>query len=450
MDSVASSPLVSVIIVTFKRPDNLGNALRSVLEQTYPNIELIVVDDNDEQSAERKLTEAVMEHFPSVIYLKHATNKNGAAARNTGIANAQGIYLSFLDDDDIYYPGKIEKSVEAILQYDDSFGAVYCGYTGWRSKENDPSRYKEGDLTFELLALKYDTHYLHTNTMLYKSEALRAIGGYDEGFVRHQDLELNIRFFQHYKTGVVKEIGVEINPFPVSTTNYAKDEALYNIKKRFLDKFEPIIRQFGEKEQEEIYFRNWEEAMFTFSTSEEFCEFAMKQPGREDLKFANAELVRTHISRAVLESVQSGFTDQLTAKDERIRELELANTELNGQLNLKSERISELEDTRNTSENKLTGKETYISELETARQLLNGIIDEKSAYISALETSSTEMKALIEQLTSDLQLQQQQSDHYRQLLEAEKEALIRADAKIKEISSFSVLQFLRYKRTNTL
>ena len=109
-----NQPLVSVIIPTYKRLGMLGRAIDSVLNQTYNNIEIIIVDDNNEDSEYRKETERFMKKYDDNIeikYVKHKQNKNGAAARNTGINNANGVYIAFLDDDDEFSPKKIELQI---------------------------------------------------------------------------------------------------------------------------------------------------------------------------------------------------------------------------------------------------------------------------------------------------------------------------------------------------
>jgi len=77
-----SLPLVSVINTTYRNEIYLPRAIESVLNQSYSNIELIVVDDNAPDSQARTNTEAVMTRYPQAVYLKHPENRNGAAARN--------------------------------------------------------------------------------------------------------------------------------------------------------------------------------------------------------------------------------------------------------------------------------------------------------------------------------------------------------------------------------
>ncbi|MBN2091920.1 glycosyltransferase family 2 protein [candidate division KSB1 bacterium] len=132
MNDINSKPLISVIIPTFKRSEMLDRAIRSILNQTYKNTEIIVVDDNNEQDQFRHKTEILMQTFstePRLRYIRHQSNLGGAAARNTGIDAAQGDYISFLDDDEEYFPEKIAQQVSTFLTSPiDNLGIVYCGH----------------------------------------------------------------------------------------------------------------------------------------------------------------------------------------------------------------------------------------------------------------------------------------------------------------------------------
>ena len=111
---------VSVIIPTYHRSECIVRAVDSVLSQTLQDIEVIVVDDNGKATDEGEKTAKIMAGYtnnPKVIYLRHDVNKNGAAARNTGIRNAAGEYISFLDDDDIYLPQRLELMVERWMKF---------------------------------------------------------------------------------------------------------------------------------------------------------------------------------------------------------------------------------------------------------------------------------------------------------------------------------------------
>lgn len=105
--------IVSVILPTFGRPDRLSGAVYSVLNQTYQNFELVIVDDNPPGSEARLQTETVLRSFGDhrICYVQRENNGGGAAARNTGVTQCSGAYICFLDDDDRFHKNKIEDQI---------------------------------------------------------------------------------------------------------------------------------------------------------------------------------------------------------------------------------------------------------------------------------------------------------------------------------------------------
>lgn len=201
-------PLVSVIIPTYKRPGMLGRAIDSVLNQTYDNIEVIVVDDNDEDSEYRKETEEFMDKYADIdklVYLKHKKNKNGAAARNTGIKNSKGEYISFLDDDDEYLPSKLMLQVNKISKHSSDYIAVYCGHINVYPNENNnfiSTPHLKGNIYKELLTGKCPSS---TSLFMVKKEELVKVNGFDEKLQSFQDYDLWLRLFKDKKTDYVEE-----------------------------------------------------------------------------------------------------------------------------------------------------------------------------------------------------------------------------------------------------
>lgn len=229
--------LVSVIMPTYKDRGGLQRAVKSVLSQTYENIELFVVDDNSPESEWRTHTEKVMLEFsdnPKVHYIKHEINKNGAAARNTGINASQGEYIAFLDDDDWFLPEKIEKQV-AYLEEHSEYAGVYN--FALREDKQIPTHPYEGDNSKPLLMLQTN---MFTPSLCFRAEAVRAIHGFDESFRRHQDYEFLLRFFaagyrigclQEYLTGLCTNQGENIPTL----------EKQLEIKEYFFEKFHDVI-----------------------------------------------------------------------------------------------------------------------------------------------------------------------------------------------------------------
>lgn len=241
MDLDNSNILISTIIPTYKRADLLSRAIDSVLDQTYKNIEVIVIDDNDPETKFRHDTELLMAEYKDdkrITYLKHDFNRNGAAARNTGIKNARGEVICFLDDDDWFAPAKIEKQLACLLT-NPSYQGVYCG----RFQNGTIIKSKlSGDLSKAVLLTEFIPG--PPTLMIYK-KCLDEIGGFSEHYLRHQDSELLLRFFKKFRLYPLEE------PLVYIGVNLAENEihglALENLKNTLLNEFQEIINEIDSK-----------------------------------------------------------------------------------------------------------------------------------------------------------------------------------------------------------
>ena len=114
------SPLVSVVIPTYNRPDLLVRSINSVLCQTHPNLELLVVDDRSENDTNKNLVNDYAVRDPRVKYVRNDYHTKGIpGARNQGVDIAIGQYIAFLDDDDEWFPIHIEESVAELEKHRD-------------------------------------------------------------------------------------------------------------------------------------------------------------------------------------------------------------------------------------------------------------------------------------------------------------------------------------------
>ena len=112
---------VSVIVPTHSRPHFLGRTIESLLAQTYPDVEIVVVDDNAPDSSFRADTEALMKNYEAnenIVYVRNEKSIGGGPSRNAGIAASSGDYITFLDDDDVYLPEKIDTQLSFMLKND--------------------------------------------------------------------------------------------------------------------------------------------------------------------------------------------------------------------------------------------------------------------------------------------------------------------------------------------
>lgn len=256
--------LVSVIIPTYKRPIKLKRAITSVLNQTYKNIEVIIVDDNNEGDEFRKETIVLMENFRNnkkVVYLKHKTNKNGSAARNTGINYTKAKYIAFLDDDDLFEPDKIKKQVNYLLK-NPKKDAVVClakkSFRGCTYKKNIIT----GDFHFLSRLLSGEIDFGAGSTLLIKKQVLLNLQGFDESFKRHQDWELLVRFFREYELGVLQEYLTEITVD--GHRNYPNAEGFEKTKRKFIKTFENDMMSLEKKEYNEIYQNHFKEMILYY------------------------------------------------------------------------------------------------------------------------------------------------------------------------------------------
>jgi len=167
------SPRVSIIIPTYNRSKLLRVAIESALAQTYPNVEIIVVDDGSTDD-----TAAVVAQYAGrVTYLKQA-NQDVAAARNTGIRAASGEYLTFLDDDDLIMPTKIERQVQ-VMASQPKVGLVHCRF--YYADEDGNYLYKAGLLPEgEVLPRLVCSNFVWVGAPLIRRHCFDQVGLFDE------------------------------------------------------------------------------------------------------------------------------------------------------------------------------------------------------------------------------------------------------------------------------
>lgn len=243
--------LVTVIITTYARPDNIVRAIRSVQAQTYKNIEIIVVDDNGLNTQYQKETEDILKEYianKSILYIPHDVNKNGSAARNTGLRASHGDFINFMDDDDTFMPTKISKQIE-VLENHPEHGACYCNghILGGRRNNFDQINDKEGNLIADQLSCKVR---FNTTTVLFRRNVIEDLNGWDESFIRHQDWELFVRFYRKYTIGIVYGdplICKYRTPNAITRNPYKSIE----YKEKFLSTFKDDIDR--QKEAPDIY-----------------------------------------------------------------------------------------------------------------------------------------------------------------------------------------------------
>ncbi len=196
-------PTVSIIIPTYNREHLLGRAIQSVLDQTYQNFELIIVDDGSTDD-----TEKLVKSFNSekIRYIWHGENKGPSAARNTGIQSAKGDYIAFQDSDDEWMPRKLEKQMRAFETASPAVGIVYTGRYSIKNDKKDyapPTKWTpiDGDIFSSLLK----ACLVPAQVALVKRDCFERAGMFDERFPALVDWELFLRMSRYYQFKCINE-----------------------------------------------------------------------------------------------------------------------------------------------------------------------------------------------------------------------------------------------------
>ncbi len=179
-------PKVSVIMPTFNRAAYLQEAIESVLEQTYIDYELIIIDDGSVDNTK----EVCAKYGEKVRYL-YQENKGSPSARNYGISQARGKYIALLDDDDRWVPHKLQIQVDFMEKHPEL--AFICSSAYVIDQVDNATKFfgvSSSENSFDHLILGNFVFHL---TVLAKKEIILEIGGYDTNLLLCQDYDLWLR-----------------------------------------------------------------------------------------------------------------------------------------------------------------------------------------------------------------------------------------------------------------
>jgi len=198
--------LLSVVIPTYKRSEMLCRAIESVLNQTYENVECIVVNDNTPGDEYSLLLYSMLDKYKQeerFHFVEQEVHKNGAAARNAGIRVAKGEFIAFLDDDDFWEKEKAEVQINELKALPEDWGAVSClmklHSNGKVVMANLP--YKDGFIYYDVLTRRTS---MGTGSLIIRRKALDVTGYFDENLRRFQDPQLFSCLTEKYKVKLVK------------------------------------------------------------------------------------------------------------------------------------------------------------------------------------------------------------------------------------------------------
>lgn len=215
----SKNPTVSIIIPTYNRAHLITRSIKSVLNQTFQDFEVIIIDD-----ASTDDTENVIKNFKDlrIKYVKNEINKGAGASRNKGIKCSIGEYLAFQDSDDEWCPDKLEKQMEVFNKNGSDYCVVYTDML--RVFEDDTMQYWHSpDVMYKKLLTKDKKEYqvagIGIQSALIRRDCFEKVGLFDEELPRFIDLELFIRLASLYKFYHIEEPLVKYYSTPGISSN---------------------------------------------------------------------------------------------------------------------------------------------------------------------------------------------------------------------------------------
>jgi glycosyltransferase involved in cell wall biosynthesis len=204
----AGHPTVSIVLPTHNRAALIGRSIRSVLNQTYRDFELIVVDDG---STDATMEEVQRIHDPRVHIIRIAENRGAGAARNVGIRHAAGPFIAFQDSDDEWVPVKLERHMRVFETCAPTVGVVYSDMLRIR-RDGSTHYHRSPTITPGVLVdprtRTYQVYKLGIQSTVIRRECFALSGAFNEAFPALEDLELFLRLsrytqFHHLTTPLV-------------------------------------------------------------------------------------------------------------------------------------------------------------------------------------------------------------------------------------------------------
>ncbi len=201
-------PNLSVILATRNRPEKLKTSIESVLNQTYKDFELLIVDGSDNDDS-HKLIEQYSKKDPRITYLRDKGN-GPAIARNLALSQSKGDYVTFHDDDTVMKPQKLQTLLAGFDGEKQDTGVVYCSHievrpSGQTRQVPTVFRKEESGYAKNLYKKLTTGCVVDSSAGLIKRECLEKAGGFDERLKTAEDWDIYLRIAQEYNFKFIDE-----------------------------------------------------------------------------------------------------------------------------------------------------------------------------------------------------------------------------------------------------
>ncbi|MFH1308706.1 MAG: glycosyltransferase [Patescibacteria group bacterium] len=229
---------VSVIIPTYNHAEFLERAIKSVLDQTFQDFEIIVVDDGSTDN-----TKAVVNKLKNQDYkIKYICQKNSggpSSPKNRGIKSSKGEYIAFLDSDDEWFPDKLEKQIKLFKQADASCGLVTCNAIIIDKDGNELAKYKTPKYKEPLKELLKLDYIFSNSSIILSRRVINKVGYYDEKLKTREDWEMWIRILNFgFSFNFTEEF---LFKYRVHNKNISKE---INFSKKNIEYYEYIFQKY--------------------------------------------------------------------------------------------------------------------------------------------------------------------------------------------------------------
>ncbi|MEN8153013.1 MAG: glycosyltransferase family 2 protein [Acidobacteriota bacterium] len=256
---------ISVIIPTFERNFKLKRAVKSVLNQTFQDFQIIVVNDSSNENETKKMLNSFNDK--RIKYFRNRRNKGGNGARNTGIINSRSDYIAFLDDDDEWYENKLQDQYNYLRNSDKRTGGVWSGF--YRVEDGEWKVYKTKIIDNMELFLKEvifeNVIMCAGSNLMVKREVVRETGLFDETLKRHQDLEYIVRILRNFKLFYMNKIHSRIYP-----SRKDDPEILEKAFIPYIKKIEPELIKFSSEDKKNFFAHKYYNFAKLFSEEKNF------------------------------------------------------------------------------------------------------------------------------------------------------------------------------------
>jgi glycosyltransferase involved in cell wall biosynthesis/Flp pilus assembly protein TadD len=244
-------PAVSVMVPTFNRPAMLCEAIQSVLQQTFQDFELLIVNDAGEDVAPLL---ARLNQKNQIRYFRHEFHRGPSAARNTAINNARGKYIAYLDDDDLYLPDHLQTLVDHLEEHDVKV-AYTDGYQAQQLVQGSQYVVTGREIAY---SQNFDRdlilvgNFVPILCVMHERTCLAETGGFDESLPAVEDWDLWIRFAQHFRPDHIKKPTCEFR------TRREDGERLTRSLENLLAGTDAIYRKYQHLVAEKPLLRAWQ------------------------------------------------------------------------------------------------------------------------------------------------------------------------------------------------